>query len=560
MTKKNIYDEKFREICNTIIFLPDDYIKFCSGICIIFLYYKCYSSKKIELDFVWKPNSAKEQETFKHSNSFYYNNMQDYKQNVFFYNKSSYLEKLKDRLSISVCKDLQHRHTQLWKLFDLYGYATHNITGKTIAFSDDFIFDVVFVSNFILNKPTNKISDEYKIKKFFYTVVQQKIDDKKIKDIIDLDADIKVILLIWMITFKVLEQYIRRIIVADYLQSHKLKDVEKYQDLLNKIQEWMKDHSFLSFQENEKSKENKKSEKLPNIEVTFEDDLNLIIYWRSIMSENLSAIETIENASLFSPYVRPHNNQLRLYFASNPNHKVDVSKWCEFKTKFINQLKIFFPNVSDDELKASWVYAIIALLCTFNKPNDFKVDDIPRGRISEKWLENYAEDIRSINVKNIFALMHVYLNHHDVLAEMEGKNTIFFNKLIEGDKPQNSREKKLCDLIKSIKNHYRHSEENYSYHSLTFYMIFLLGKQENAFVIDDDIINLIKKLELSILKKIKEEIISAKSINDCKKATTKASKLLDDFHKELLGKIQEGKELFPDFKKFLDKYPITLVK
>ena len=340
MAHIDIECKEFKDICNTIICLPQIYPMPLSGVYIIFLYYKSLS-KSQDIDFIWKTGLLKDVPEDDQKNDKYYDRMRkDYKQKIFFSNTTTYLSDFEKKLFLSMNKIECSRLTKLWKLLDLYGYATHDISGN-LHKRKNIISSPLIAARMLTGGSVTDIPSMWKGKIFFLTVLFQKMTDDDRSKMNDMFSKLRISVQLFQTTYRQLLFFLKTIITVD--QSVGFQDAEKYQKIMDDFRQWLNNKTVQKFRIGETDM---RPLTMPIIDV-MEENLYQLVYWRMILTDSLFSMESPENILSFQPIICNHNPQLRLYLASNPYKEIDVDEWSEFKAKYKYQLNGFFPDIDD---------------------------------------------------------------------------------------------------------------------------------------------------------------------------------------------------------------------
>lgn len=504
----DIYCDKFKEICNTIIYLPNIFPYFLSGIFIIYFAYIEFNSRYLpKIDFIWKKGLLKgaSEEDLKNFSNDYEKQKKEYKKKIFFYNSPSYLNQLEKKLKINLNGISKSQKNVLWELLDLYGYYTHDFVLNNDKSQDSSFFDLWTM---LLSKESlDKIPHKYKEKFFFLSVILIKLRKDDIDDILYTLENISKIFINITIISSTLMNYIQTLMIAK--QKAGYEHVIEYHELFTELEQWLEDKLDTENASLNNSKD--KFSSFPKIKVK-ENDLYSTVYYRTIILEYCNIIDAMEESLIFKPQVLD-DEKLQFYLKSHPNETINVDNWDEFKQKFSYQLKILFESIKEDEQKEAWVYSIVALLCAFSDIYKFPIDEVKATeRISENWLKKYAEYTHSIKIEHVFVLMYIYLYAPNVLVETKGKNTPFFQRILDTPTTKKSRQKNLQELIKDVKTHYTSKAKPDNYNLLTFQIIRLMVEQKNAFFMTEKLYMLSSGLEKLILKKFKQDVLCTTSV------------------------------------------------
>jgi len=267
-----------------------------------------------------------------------------------------------------------------------------------------------------------------------------------------------------------------------------------------------------------------------------EESLHLLILWRKYIKEINSGIKILKNAYLLKTKSPQQVNAMRLYLAGNPDEFIDVTTWNEFYTKYNFQLKEFFPTISDDELKETWLYSAVALFCCMPEQHGFDIDNLtPRTNITDKWLSKFANSVKLIKANNIFSVMSIVVYNGDILIESKGKNTSFYQGISKNDSPKSAWQKTVKDLIKTIKVHYTSPQKPNNYDLLTVHLLMWIAAQKNNFLIADNILASINQFTLSHLNIVYSDIICSDNISSC----TQNAKRVNDAIRTVTSEIED---------------------
>ena len=552
----DIYCDKFKKICNTIIYLPNIFPYFLSGIFIIYLAYNGFDSRYLpKINFVWKKGLLKgvSEEDLKISPKDYAKLETEYKRKIFYYNSPSYLNKLEKKLKINLNGISKSPKNVLWKLLELYGYYTHDFVLNNDKSQDSSFFDLWTI---LMSKGSlDKIPHEYKENFFFLSVILLKLRKDDIDNILDTLENISEIFINIMIISPSLMNYIQTLMIAKQTAGYEY--AIEYHELFTELEQWLEDKLNTENASLIDSKD--KFSSFPKIKVK-ENDLYSTVYYRTVILEYCNIIDAMEESLIFHPQVLD-DKKLQFYLASHPNEIINVDNWDEFKQKFSYQLKILFESIKEDEQKEAWVYSIVALLCAFSDIYKFPIDEVKATeRISENWLKKYAEYTRNIKIEHVFVLMHIYLYAPNILVETKGKNTAFFQRILDTSTTKKSRQKNLQELIKDIKTHYTSKAKPDNYNLLTFQIIRLIVEQRSAFFMTEKMYMLSSGLEKLILKKFKQDVLYTISIHasrvilkDYKRKSQHFLKWITNLRNDIIKMKDEAKDKCFHYKEFLEK-------
>jgi len=566
----NIYCDEFKEICNTIIFFPMIYTEFVSGYLIFYLYHSDLKMKKdntkktsktnLSMIFLWEKGLFKNGkngislEEFKQDKKYYNSELKRIKRKIFFDNHNSYLKKLEKDLKFNMHNLSKSPKNSLWKFMDLCKYIDHEFPQNNVKSQESSLFalwDVIF-SGRSLNHVPNKYKKWFLLSTILF--IDMSSDDRD--SIVFMNSYFFKLLFSFIVLVDELTNYIQTLMIAK--QDAGYKYAVEYYKLFTELEQWLQNK--LSIYENYTNEDNQ-DEKLsdPPIINVNEKNLYLNVYWRKLVYEYLKIIQIMEG-SLIVPQKNLNNEELQLYLASQPKENINVKNWDEFKDKYKYQLEIFFSSEEEDKQKEAWIYTVTACLFLSNMHKNFPIDDIKNTeRISEKWLKKYEKYICDIKTSNLFSLMYIYIYASEVLVETKGKNTTFFSRILYRSTKHNSREKRLQDLIKSIKTHYTSLDKSDSCNLLFFQIIELISSQEDVFYMTNNIYVSFIKLKKLILQKLKKDVLFTRYIDEkinskgCKKNSKKFYKWISNLRNELKNLREETKLKCIHYKEFLEK-------
>ena len=355
--------EAFKKICQTPIYMTAGTdAGLYSGVYALFVYYKHYSNEPPQIQFQWHYGLQKSvpEDERKMDPAYYHQEMVKLKRKIFFDNPHSYISKFEEELALSL-RLPKGQKGALWKLFDLYGYAAHDIAEEERA-QDIFKIFREGESNHILSLlsqgSVNALPGNYKGVLLFLTVLEQKMNETDRAEMGELLTILRKINMAISILSEGIPTHYQKLVKAD--QSAGFQFAEKYHELRKKYMAWLEERIISPCED----MIDEESISLPIAEAT-EENLYQIVFWRMIMVAFCYRIDVLQNSLLFNPESFERGERLRWYLASQPTEPIGVSTWDEFRKKYHHQLDMFFPNEKEDVLKKSWMNSMVALLCYF---------------------------------------------------------------------------------------------------------------------------------------------------------------------------------------------------
>ena len=374
----------------------------------------------------------------------------------------------------------------------------------------------------------NTLSQNQKMDLLVSTVLLNKLNNDQFSQLMLLQKYVNDVILNIFYLENLLKTYFRTLAVA--AQTSEIQHVTDYMKIIEELKTWLYNKKTIS----------------DNCEMTFpiisanEENLHQLILWRKYIKEINSGIKTLRNAYLLKTQPPHQANSMRLYLAGNPDGFIDVGNWDEFYDKYKYQLKEFFPKITDDELKETWLYSVIALFCCLPQQHGFDINNLtPRTNITDKWLSKFTNNVRKIRVSDIFSVMGIAIYNGETLIESKGKNTTFYQGVSVSNDALPSRKRTLLDLIKTIKVHYTSPQKPNNYDLLTVHLLQWIVAQKNNFLIADDILYSIDKLTLSHLNMVYSDIICTEDISSCTQSANRINDSIQDATSEIVNKINQ---------------------
>ena len=543
----DIDSDIFKEFCKIPIFIPSENFILFSAIHLIILYYKHTDIAEGNIYFQWnygllKKTNINDYEGFEDQ---YYRQKEHNKRNIFLDNPSSYYNELEKEFSISLSNVSKSKNNSLWNIFELFGYAMHDFINNERKTKDSSgLFgnnDNVNLIHLLTEGNINVLSPNQKTDLFVSTVLINKLNEKQLSDLMLFHKHISDVILDILYLDNLLKSYFRMLAIA--VQTSDIQHVTNYMRIIDELKTWLYNKGTVS----------DNSEAMLPIIRADEESLHLLILWRKYIKEINSGIKILKNAYLLKTKSPQQVNAMRLYLAGNPDEFIDVTTWNEFYTKYNFQLKEFFPTISDDELKETWLYSAVALFCCMPEQHGFDIDNLtPRTNITDKWLSKFANSVKLIKANNIFSVMSIVVYNGDILIESKGKNTSFYQGISKNDSPKSAWQKTVKDLIKTIKVHYTSPQKPNNYDLLTVHLLMWIAAQKNNFLIADNILASINQFTLSHLNIVYSDIICSDNISSCTQNAKRVNDAIRTVTSEIMNKIKQTIRDNEFFKNFCD--------
>lgn len=537
--------EAFKELCRIPIYMiSGKYTNCYSGVYALFVYYKHYSKNFPQMNFQWHYGLQKDvpEDERKMAPRYYDQERIKIKRKIFFENLPSYLSKFEKELSLSMSSLPKGQKSSLWEMFDIYGYATHDIAGVKKGLDLFKLLRELSSQNAIrvLSQGfINAMPERFSSVLFFLTVLKQKINESDRVKIESLSSTISGITTFMYIFAELIPLYYQKLVVSDQLAG--LQFAEKYHELQKDFMTWIEQRLISPL---EATLTNEKIS-MPVVEVT-DETLHKIVFWRMDMILNHYYIGHLRNSMLFRSESFERGERLRMYLASHPTEPIGVSTWDGFKNKYRHQLDLFFPEKKEKELRKSWMYSMVALLCYIYDLSGLSFNKLKFNKIiSEESLKIYSDNISSFTSQLTFVMMYISMYPQNVMAEMKGKNTIFFHGLTDKVVGKGTRMKTLPELIHFFKTQYTSDQKPNDYGLLSLYLSRWILEQTEGFLLTETERNLFRRLRICFCDRC-EKIICAENLETCEKEADLFYTWMKDSLKEVRKKVEEIKSSQPD--------------
>ncbi len=398
-----IYDDDFKTICRTAIYIPFIYMDLLSGEYIMHLLHP--DELKLEYRTTCPAKEAGETdesyETRCHADILKSKNG----------NLLKWIKNFEDTLSISfdqvfpneTKRGKQRKGTIGYQFFDEYGYAAYEINKEDGRPQNLLgLYDEPYVNNIgkIVLGQDVQLLEHCDGVVLFKTVLFQHLCQSDVRDEIFIFTVHMQTLVREIVTVKnTFETYLAS--VSEKRKLSPASEDSNYREQMENSINWiMKEIQVVQEIVNINDEQSDESSPLIPMEPA---SLYTTILWKVLLLEARAIIRTIQNT--LSTSVKSHSEieKLHQYLRMNPSLPIGINTWSDFRNSFSEQLDEFFPNATDKDLETLWLLAIKTIIyCDpkrFHLPKDI---EIPK-KLTQKWLNKIG--IEQLPAGGLFATM-----------------------------------------------------------------------------------------------------------------------------------------------------------
>lgn len=398
-----IYDDDFKTICKTAIYIPFIYMDLLSGEYIIHLLHP----DELKLEY---RTTLPAQEMGETDDSYKVRCNADILKSKNG-NLLKWIKNFEDTLSVSfelifqneTKRGKQRKGTIGYQFFDEYGYAAYEINKETGRSQNLLgLYDEPYVNN--IGKITLgldiQLLEHCDGLVLFKTILFQHLCQSDVRDEIFIFTVHMQTLVREIVSVKnTFETYLAS--VSERRKLSPAGEDSKYREQIENSIKWILEE-IQEIQEIVNINDEQSNESSPLIPME-PASLYTTILWKILLLEAKAIIRTIKNT--LSASVKSHSEieKLHQYLRMNPSLPIGLKTWKNFKNSFSEQLDEFFPNTTDRDLENLWMLAIkIIIYCDPNRFHLPKDTEIPK-KLTQKWLNKVG--IEQLPAGGLFATM-----------------------------------------------------------------------------------------------------------------------------------------------------------